>query len=92
MGWVDALGHLINFMLPAAFVALIVTTAGHYLKKNSPFPHVWRVKFAINFIASLAVLVIGLILTGRDGKMFSYLAMALASATVQWIFSGGWRK
>jgi hypothetical protein len=40
----------------------------------------------------VAVLIVGLILTGRDGKMNTYLAMVLASATVQWFLSGAWRK
>jgi hypothetical protein len=38
------------------------------------------------------VLIIGLIVTERDGKMNTYLAMVLASATVQWFLSGAWRR
>ena len=92
MGIVDAFLHAINFMLPAAWVALLVTTLGRFLKQNRPVALAFIARAAINFIVCLGVLLIGLIITGRDGKMMTYMAMVLASATVQWIFSGGWRK
>ncbi|TAG27479.1 MAG: hypothetical protein EAZ37_04770 [Burkholderiales bacterium] len=92
MGSFDAAVHAINFMLPAVFVALFVTFAGHFLKQNKLLAGKFIARAAINFVVCLAVLIVGLILTGRDGKMLTYLAMVLAAATVQWIFSGGWRK
>jgi hypothetical protein len=39
---------------------------------------------AINFIVSVAALLLGLIVFGRDGKMASYLAMVVLCATSQW--------
>jgi hypothetical protein len=92
MGVLDAVLHALNFMLPALVVAFLVTFAGRFFKKNKPLPAVFPAQYAINFIVCVAVLLIGLILTGRDGKMLSYAAMVIASATVQWILSGGWRK
>ena len=92
MGILDAFLHAMNLMLPAAFMALFVTYAGRFFKQNRPFSAGFIARAAINFIVCLAVLVIGLILTGRDGKMITYLAMMMASATVQWILSGGWRR
>lgn len=92
MGVWDAAFHLLSFILPAAFVALAVTFAGRFFKQNRPIAGKFIARSAINFIVCLAVLIIGLILTGRDGKMLTYLAMVVASATVQWLLSGGWRK
>ena len=92
MGIVDAVLHVINFMLPAAWVALLVTYIGRFFKQNRPLAGIFIARAAINFIVCLSVLVMGLIITGRDGKMLTYLAMVMASATVQWIFSGAWRK
>jgi hypothetical protein len=92
MGFIDAILHALNFMLPAASVAMFVTFIGRFLKQNKPLAGVFIARAAINFIVCLAVLLIGLILTGRDGKMLTYLAMVLASATVQWVLSGAWRK
>ncbi len=92
MGVLDAMLHAFNFTLPAAVVALLVTLCGRFFKKNKPIAGGFIAWIAINFIVCLTVLLIGLILTGRDGKMLTYLAMMLASATVQWFLSGAWRK
>jgi hypothetical protein len=92
MGVVDVILHALNFMLPAFVVAMLVTTIGRFLKRNRPLPVIFPAQCAINFIVCTAVLLIGMILTGRDGKMLTYAAMVIASATVQWLLSGGWRK
>jgi hypothetical protein len=92
MGFVDAVLHALNFMLPALVVALLVTFFGRFFKQNKPVAGKFIARSAINFVVCLAVLLIGLILTGRDGKMLTYLAMVMASGTVQWVLSGGWRK
>jgi peptidoglycan biosynthesis protein MviN/MurJ (putative lipid II flippase) len=92
MGFVDAILHALNFMLPALAVALLVTFSGRFLKKNKSFAVGFIGQCAINLIVCLAVLMIGLVITGRDGKMLTYLAMVMASGTVQWVLSGGWRK
>jgi hypothetical protein len=92
MGFIDAVLHALNFMLPALAVALLVTFCGRFFKQNKPLAGKFIARSAINFVVCLAVLSIGLILTGRDGKMFTYLAMVMASGTVQWVLSGGWRK
>lgn len=92
MGWIDAILHAVGFMLPAFAVALMVTFAGRFFKKNRPLALTFIAQSAINFVVCLTVLLIGLVLTGRDGKMMTYAAMAIASGTVQWLMSGGWRK
>jgi hypothetical protein len=92
MGWIDAILHAVGLMLPAFAVALMVTFAGRFFKKNRPLALTFTAQSAINFVVCLAVLLIGLVLTGRDGKMMTYAAMAIASGTVQWLMSGGWRK
>ncbi len=92
MGVMDALLHLLGFCAPAAGVALLVSWLGRFSKQNRPLAPVFIHKFAINFVVCLTVLLIGLILTGRDGKMHTYLVMVIASGTVQWLLSGAWRK
>jgi uncharacterized membrane protein YoaK (UPF0700 family) len=92
MDFIDATLHALNFMMPALFVALFVSIVGYFYKKNKTSPPALYRKFAINFIVCSAVLWIGLIVTGRDGKMLTYIAMVIASGTVQWVMSGAWRK
>jgi hypothetical protein len=47
---------------------------------------------AINFVVGIAVLAGGLLIFGRDGKMATYIALALACGTSQWLAAGGWRR
>lgn len=92
MSALDALWHVLNGILPAAVVALLTTYFGRFLRQKRPFGGGFIAWSAINFVVCASVLLIGLILTGRDGKMLTYLAMVIASATVQWLLSGAWRK
>jgi hypothetical protein len=92
MSIIDAVLHALNFCLPAAFVALLVVLGSGFSKQNRPLVGKKSQQFAINFIVNTSILIIGLLLTGRDGKMITYLAMIAASGTTQWILIGAWRK
>ncbi len=92
MSLLDAALHLLNLMLPALWMALAMCGLNQFLKKNKPLPVKWIALFAIHFVACLLVLLIGLVITGRDGKMLTYLAMLLTSATIQWLIASRWRK
>jgi hypothetical protein len=91
MDWMDAALHAWGFVLPALVVACVVSFSGRFLKHRGGQRFSFLLRAAINFAVCLIVLSIGLALTGRDGKMISYAAMVLASGTVQWLMSGGWR-
>jgi predicted branched-subunit amino acid permease len=92
MSLLDASLHALNFMLPALFMAIVMVFASRSFKqKRSPALSL-TAQLAIHFIACLAVLILGLILTGHDGKMMTYLAMVLVSASLQWALSGAWKK
>ena len=87
--------HLLNFVAPAAFMAVLLVTlsllfAGFFGSKR-PFTHSWRSQLAINFVVGVMVLAAGLVLLGRDGKMLTYLLLALAMAACQWWQLGGWK-
>jgi hypothetical protein len=92
MGFFDLLNHLLNFLAPAAFVALTVPLGTRFFKKNKPLAFTYIAQAAINFVACAIVLAAGLWWFGNDGKMATYAAMVLASATVQWVLMKGWRK
>ena len=84
MGFIDLILHLLNFAAPAAFVALLmVLVALVILKKRLKVP-VWWAQLAINFVVCLGALLVGLVVLGRDGKMLTYLALAVCCATSQW--------
>ena len=80
--------HLLNFVAPAALMALLLVVFSRlfagFFGSEKPFPQVWWVNLAINFIVGVTVMTAGLVLLGRDGKMLTYLALMLALAASQW--------
>lgn len=91
MSALDLLFHLLNFVAPAFFVALLLAVLGRLLMPKRPeTPALWA-QAALNFIAGVAVLVAGLVGGGRDGLMATYAALGLVCGTVQWALLRGWR-
>ncbi|MDB5732507.1 MAG: hypothetical protein JWQ03_2402 [Variovorax sp.] len=87
----DLLNHLLNFMAPAFFVALLLAACGRFLLPKTPLaPALWA-QFAINFMVGVAVLAAGLVLLGRDGMMATYGVLVAVCGTVQWGLLRGWR-
>ncbi len=80
MGPLDALWHLLNFVAPAFGLGAI---AAGFCKLiwRAELAHVsWRRLSAWACAASLAALMGGLIISGRDGRMSTYALMVLACA------------
>jgi hypothetical protein len=88
--------HLLNFAAPAAVVAFLLVLSsrllsGFFMSKR-PLAHNWRAQIAINFVVGLVVLAAGMVLLGRDGKMLTYVALVIATATSQFWLLGGWKR
>ena len=84
--------HLLNFVAPAFFLALMLVLAARWLlRRQAGAPAFWA-QLAINFMAGVAVLAIGLGYFGRDGKMATYAALVGVCGTVQWLLAGGFRR
>jgi hypothetical protein len=88
--------HLLNFAAPAAAVALLLvllTRLGFRLfKTNRPLVQSTWAQAAIVFVASLGILVAGLVISGHDGKMLTYAALVAGAALCQWVLIRGWSK
>lgn len=88
--------HLLNLVLPAAAVALVLVLASHALgpifKPKRPPAQGWIAQAAIIFVADVVILVAGLVLFGRDGKMLTYAAMVAVAALCQWALLGAWKS
>ncbi|CDS53787.1 hypothetical protein [Polaromonas sp. CG9_12] len=87
---------MLNLLAPAALIALLMVAfsrlvPGIYTPKKA-LAHTWWVQAAINFVVGSAVLVAGLVLLGRDGKMLTYVLLVLAMAASQWSQLGGWKR
>jgi hypothetical protein len=83
MDFADLLNHTVNFLAPCAFVGFFMAVTAPWLFKKSPqrYP-LWTQAFRNTLAAALAMAV-GLWFFGNDGKMMSYLGLALASALSQ---------
>lgn len=90
------LNHLLNFILPALVVATLLAVSvrlwpGLAGKKRGFSEQIWA-DIAINFIASTAALIVGLVLFGHDAKMLTYIGLVLAAAFGQWYQLRGWKR
>ncbi len=68
------LNHAINFLAPALWLALLMPLLARVFMRIEPVAHTLSAQVAINFIVGSGVLIAGLVLFGRDGKMLTYLA------------------
>lgn len=91
MGPLDLLNHLLNFAAPAAALALLLVLAGRWLAPRTGRPLAWWVQALVIFGVGVAVLVLGLVLWGRDGRMLTYALLVLACTTCQWVLLRSWR-
>lgn len=87
--------HLLNFIAPAAVVALLLVllsrVLNRFLVSKRPFTQSIWAQAATVFIVNVIVLMAGLVFFGNDGKMATYAAMVLAAAICQWILFKGWK-
>jgi hypothetical protein len=91
MSLLGLLDHLLNFAFPALAVGLLVALLAPLLMKQARPHHSWLTQGAINSLACLLALVLGVLAFGHDGKMVSYAAMVLACASSQWLVAKAWR-
>jgi len=88
----DILFHILNFVAPAAVLAVVVPVLGRFFFRRGVALLPWWGQMGVNLLVGSAVLLCGLWWFGRDGKMQTYAALALAVASSQWLLARGWRR
>ena len=87
--------HILNFIAPAAMVALLLVLSSRifsrFLVSKRPVAQSISEQAATIFIVNVLALAAGLVFFGNDGKMATYAAMVLAAAVCQWILFKGWK-
>ncbi len=84
MGPLDAIGHLLNLFVPAMLLAGLATTGAKLLWRRELAGVSW-LRLAGTAAAVCAVItLLGLFLSGRDGRMATYAAMVVACALTLW--------
>lgn len=86
------INHLLNFVAPAAFLALVLVLAGRFLGGGRAGVPRWWAQWVLTFAAGVGVSVLGLLVFGRDGAMATYTALVVVCGTVQWLAMRGWRR
>jgi hypothetical protein len=80
----DALWHIANFFAPALGVGLLAAAATKWLWRHELAGIAWLRLAAWASAAMSAVLLVGLVVFERDGKMITYAAMLVACAVALW--------
>lgn len=78
------LGHLLNFIVPALGMALLLWGLPRLWSKARSGRWAPRTELLALSLLGVAVLLAGLVVFGRDGKMFTYAALVLAQGTLAW--------
>ena len=73
MGPLDLLNHLLNFMAPAAWVAVAVTFGARFFMPKRPVARSRYAKAAINFAVCLGALVLGLLVVAGTVTLLASL-------------------
>lgn len=92
MAAIDAFWHVMNLLAPAASVALIAACVARLLWRRQLKSVSWR--RLVGWPASLSAVVIigGLLLSGHDGLIVTYMVMVLACAAGLWWAGWGGRS
>ncbi len=85
MGPLDAIWHALNFFAPALGLAALAASMAKLLWRPELAAVSW-VRLALwAALAGMAVLIGGLVVFGRDGKMATYAALVVATASALWV-------
>ena len=84
MAFLDALWHVMNFLLLPAMLGAIASAAVKLLWRQSLAKVAWHRLALWSSASALVAQVGGLVITGRDGRMMTYLAMVAACALTLW--------
>ena len=87
MGFLATINHAINFLAPALWLAVLLPLLTRILMRKKAVALTLSAQVALHFVVGCIVLLVGLVLFGRDGKMLTYLALVLTLASMQWLLS-----
>jgi len=88
MTFLALFGHLLNFAAPAAGMALLLWGIPRVWPKARKGRWAARTELWALVAVGLAVLLAGLVVFGRDGKMLTYTALVLAQGSLVWWVRG----
>ena len=86
MSWYAPFVHILNFLLPAIWLASIFVVLHRTIWRKNAVTLSLGKQWGWLFLANTLILLLGLLLLQRDGAMLTYIAMAVVTGLVQaWI-------
>ena len=85
MGPLDAIWHALNFFAPALGLAALAASMTKLLWRRELAGVPWHRLAIWAAVTGMAVLIGGLVVFGRDGKMATYAALVVATALALWM-------
>ena len=90
---VGFINHFMNLLLPAFWLASLMVLVHRLLFRRQAIAMRWQRQWLWLFSSGAAVLLAGLLLQQRDGKMLTYTALALVVGAMQtWLLRRGHAK
>ena len=80
---VGFINHFMNLLLPAFWLASLMVLVHRLLFRRQAIAMRWQRQWLWLFASGAAVLLAGLLLQQRDGKMLTYTALALVVGAMQ---------
>ena len=87
VGLFDVFFHLLNLIAPAVVVAGVLAFVGQKIIPPSPQAYATRTILLINALVGIAILILGMLVFGHDGKIATYALLIVVQAGVQ-VFLG----
>ena len=84
MNFLDAVWHLLNLFAPALGTALLAAGGAKLLWRRELANTSWRALAVVASLGASLVIVAGLVVFGRDGRMATYAAMVAVVALTLW--------
>lgn len=84
MGFLESLNHLANLFLLPVMLAAVVSGAAKVLWWAELRAQRWVALFGAAAAAACAIALVGLGLTGHDGRMGTYFALVVGISGVVW--------
>ncbi len=82
--------HLWGFIMPALAMAVFMPWAGCWVLGGDS--RNLRRRMGVHAVMGVGVLLGGLWVHGQDGKMSTYIALVLVSATLEWSLQRAWKS
>ena len=90
---VGFINHFMNLLLPAFWLASLMVLVHRLLFRRQAIAMRWQRQWLWLFASGAAVLLAGLLLQQRDGKMLTYTALARVVGAMQtWLLRRGHAK